>query len=38
ETAVFGSAFHAFEWLYVRIAPIMFTGAVAGAIMTRSRR
>ena len=38
ETAAFGSAFHAVEWLYVRIAPIMFTGAVAGAIMTRSRR
>ena len=38
ETAVFGSAFHAVEWLYVRTAPIMFTGAAAGAIMTRSMR
>lgn len=26
ETAVWGAAFHAFEWLFVRSAPIVLTG------------
>ena len=30
ETAVVGVFFHAFEWLFVRLAPIVFVGAVAG--------
>ena len=37
ETAVFGAAFHSFEWLFVRIAPIIFIGAVAGVFLTRER-
>lgn len=32
ETAVLGVAFHALEWLFVRIAPILFIGAVIGMI------
>lgn len=35
ETAVFGAAFHAFEYLFVRLAPIVFTGAIVGIFLTR---
>lgn len=35
ETAVVGVAFHAFEWLFVRLAPIIFIGAVVGIFVTR---
>lgn len=38
ETAVFGAAFHAFEWLYVRIAPIILIGAIVGVFLTREKR
>lgn len=34
ETAVMGTAFHAFEWLFVRIAPFVFAGALAGIVLT----
>lgn len=35
ETAVFGAAFHVFEYLFVRLAPIIFIGAVVGIFLTR---
>ena len=35
ETAVFGAAFHAFEYLFVRIAPILLIGAIVGICLTR---
>ncbi len=35
ETAVFGAAFHAFEYLFVRLAPVVFIGAVVGIFLTR---
>ena len=35
ETAVVGVAFHAFEWLFVRLAPVIFIGAVIGIFLTR---
>lgn len=35
ETAVFGAAFHVFEWLFVRFAPVLFIGAVFGIFLTR---
>lgn len=35
ETAVIGTFFHSFEWLFVRTAPVIFTGAVIGAVRTR---
>jgi len=38
ETAVFGAAFHAFEWGFVRVAPFAFIGALVGAVMTRQKR
>ena len=34
ETAVLGTAFHSFEWVFVRVAPIVLTGAIVGIIMT----
>lgn len=34
ETAVVGVAFHTFEWLFVRLAPIVFTGALVGIFLT----
>ncbi|MGN0447668.1 MAG: helix-turn-helix domain-containing protein [Acutalibacteraceae bacterium] len=37
ETAVVGTAFHAFEWLFVRVTPVIFTAALIGAVMTRKR-
>lgn len=35
ETAVVGVAFHAFEWLFVRLAPIIFIGSIVGIFLTR---
>ena len=37
ETAVVGVFFHAFEWLFVRLAPLVFVGAVAGICLTQKR-
>ncbi len=37
ETAVFGAVFHAFEYLFVRIAPIILTGAMIGIFLTRKK-
>ena len=38
ETAVAGTALHAFEFLFVRIAPFVLVGAVAGAVLTWKRK
>lgn len=35
ETAVVGTVFHAFEWLFVRLAPIVLLAALVGIFMTR---
>ena len=37
ETAVVGTASHAFVWAFVRIAPFVFIGTIAGAVLTRKR-
>ena len=37
ETAVLGVGLHAFEWLFFRLAPIVFVGAVAGIFLTRKK-
>ncbi|MCI8970134.1 MAG: helix-turn-helix transcriptional regulator [Oscillibacter sp.] len=37
ETAVIGVALHAFEWLFIRIAPLALAGAIAGACLTRRK-
>ena len=38
ETAVLGTAFHSFEWAFVRVAPIVLIGAIVGIVMTRKKR
>ena len=37
ETAVLGVAFHSFEWLFVRAAPIIFIIAIIGIFLTRKK-
>ena len=37
ETAVFIAAFHAFEYLFVRTAPIAFTAGIFGVFLTRNK-
>ena len=37
ETAVLGVAFHSFEWLFVRLAPIIIIGALVGIFLTRKK-
>lgn len=38
ETAVLGMAFHSFEWLFVRVAPIILIGTVIGIFLTRKKK
>lgn len=38
ETQVIGVGFHALEWLFVRLAPIVLIGAVIGAVVTREKK
>ena len=38
ETAVLGVAFHSFEWLFVRVAPIIFIVAIIGIFFTFQRK
>lgn len=37
ETAVLGVAVHAFEWLFVRAAPMILIGAITGIFLTRKK-
>lgn len=37
ETAVAGAALHAFEWLFVRLAPFVLIAAAVGAVFTRRK-
>ena len=37
ETAILGVAFHSFEWLFVRAAPIVLIGAIVGVFLTRKK-
>lgn len=37
ENAVLGVTFHSFEWLFVRIAPIILIGTISGIFLTRKR-
>ena len=38
ETAVLGVAFHSFEWLFVRVAPIIFIVAIIGILFKLKRK
>lgn len=37
EIAVVGAVFHAFEWLFVRLAPIILIAAIVGICLTRKK-
>ncbi|MBD5130212.1 MAG: helix-turn-helix transcriptional regulator [Ruminococcaceae bacterium] len=37
ETAVLGTFFHSFEYLFVRAAPIILIGAIIGFFLTRKK-
>ncbi len=37
ETAVLGVAVHAFEWLFIRVAPMIFIAAIIGIFLTRKK-
>lgn len=37
ETAVIGVALHIFEWLFVRAAPLILLGSIAGCYLTRRK-
>ena len=37
ETAVVGVALHAFEWIFVRLAPLALIGSIVGLILTRKK-
>lgn len=35
ETTILGVALHSFEWLFVRVAPFTFIGAIIGLFLTQ---
>ena len=37
ETAVVGVGFHALEWLFIRLVPIVLIGAIIGIFLTRKK-
>ncbi|MBQ2937339.1 MAG: helix-turn-helix transcriptional regulator [Clostridia bacterium] len=37
EKAVIGVTFHVFEWLFIRIAPIILIGSIGGIFLTQKR-
>ena len=37
ETAIVGVAVHAFEWLFVRSAPVILIGLIVGIFLTRKK-
>ena len=38
ETAVMGVGFHAFEWLFVRLAPVILVGLIVTIFFIRKRK
>ncbi len=38
ETAVVGVGFHALEWLFIRLAPIILIGAIIGIFLTHKNK
>ena len=38
ETAVFGAAFHVFEYLFVRMAPMILIAGITGTVLTRRKK
>ena len=37
ENAVLGVIFHSFEWLFIRVAPIVFIVSIIGIVLTRKK-
>lgn len=37
ETAVFGAAFHVFEYVFVRAFPLVLIASIVGAVLTRNK-
>ena len=37
ETAVMGTVFHAFEWLFFRMAPLLLVAGAVGIFLTRKK-
>ncbi len=37
EYAVLGVVLHSFEWLFIRVAPIILIGIIIGIVLTRKR-
>ena len=37
EKAVLGVAIHSFEWMFIRIAPVIFIGLLIGIFFTRKK-
>lgn len=37
KTALTGTVYHAFEWLFFRLAPLALAGAIVGIIVTRKK-
>ncbi len=37
ENVVLGVAFHSFEWLFIRIAPIILIVSIVGIVLTRKK-
>ena len=37
EKAVVGVAFHSFEWLFVRMAPVILIGSIVGILLNRKK-
>jgi putative transcriptional regulator len=37
EIAVVGTTLHAFEWLFVRLVPIILIGGILGIVLTRKK-
>ena len=38
EIAILGVAFHSFEWLFVRVAPIILIGSIIGIFLIRKKK
>ena len=37
ESAFLAMGYHIFEWIFIRVAPLLFIGGLVGAILTRKR-
>ena len=37
ETAIIGTVYHSFEWLFARLAPVILIGSIVGIILTRKK-